>query len=70
MKAYIKVATYLDKSNKISFTNECDSCGICVHFCPVDALESWGVIKIDREKCTDCLECIGACPVDALEVKE
>jgi len=49
---------------------KCAGCGICVHFCPVDALESWGVIKIDREKCTDCLECIGACPVDALEVKE
>ena len=49
---------------------KCEGCGICVQFCPVDALESWGVIKIDQEKCTECLECIGACPVDALEVKE
>ena len=49
---------------------KCVGCGICVHFCPVDALESWGVIEVNPDKCTDCLECIGACPVDALEVKE
>jgi NAD-dependent dihydropyrimidine dehydrogenase PreA subunit len=48
----------------------CLGCGICTHFCPVDALEGWGVICINRERCTDCLSCVGTCPVDALEVKE
>ena len=49
---------------------KCVGCGICVCFCPVDALEGVGVIKVDREKCTECLDCVGICPVDALEVKE
>ena len=49
---------------------KCVGCGICIHFCPVDALEGWVVIEINREKCTDCLDCVGTCPVDALEVKE
>jgi ferredoxin len=45
---------------------KCAGCGICILFCPVDALESWGAIKIDPEKCNDCLACLEACPVDAL----
>ncbi len=49
---------------------KCVGCGVCTHFCPVEALQSWGVIQINREKCLDCLDCVGACPVDALEVKE
>ena len=48
----------------------CVGCGICVCFCPVDALDGWGIIEINREKCTDCLDCVETCPVDALEVKE
>ena len=49
---------------------KCVGCGICVCFCPMDALEGWGIIKVNRERCVDCLECIEACPVDALEEKE
>ncbi len=47
----------------------CVGCCTCFHFCPVDALEGYGVIEVNREKCIECLECVGACPVDALEVK-
>jgi hypothetical protein len=28
----------LDTANEISFTIECDSCGICAHFCPYGCL--------------------------------
>jgi len=45
----------------------CVGCGVCVSFCPVDALKGWGVIEIDGEKCTGCLECVDSCPVEALE---
>lgn len=49
---------------------ECVGCGICVCFCPVDALGGFGVIQIDHEECIECLDCIESCPVGALEVKE
>ncbi len=49
---------------------KCVGCGICTHFCPVEALEGWGVIHLNRDKCLDCLDCVSACPVDALEVRE
>lgn len=49
---------------------KCVGCGLCVIFCPLDALEGWGVVKINRETCTDCLKCVEACPVDALEVSK
>lgn len=46
----------------------CIGCGICVTFCPAEALKGWVTIKVDEEKCTGCLECLDSCPVDALEV--
>ncbi len=49
---------------------KCVGCGVCVSFCPVDALGGWGVIKLDRDICNDCLDCVEACPVDALGIKE
>ncbi len=45
---------------------KCAGCGICAHFCPVDALACRGTIEIDPDKCNDCLACIEACPTDAL----
>ncbi|MDD5093425.1 MAG: 4Fe-4S binding protein [Dehalococcoidia bacterium] len=49
---------------------ECIGCNICSAFCPVDALEGYGVIEINRDTCTECLECVGTCPMDAIrEVK-
>ncbi len=48
---------------------KCVGCGICACICPVNALEGYGTIRLNREVCTECLECTQACPVDALEVK-
>jgi ferredoxin len=45
---------------------KCAGCGICILFCPVDAMKSLGTIQIDADKCNDCLACFEACPVDAL----
>ena len=50
--------------------NRCVGCGLCVCFCPRDALRAWGVCRIDREACNDCLLCVDYCPVDALQVQE
>ncbi|MBI4285071.1 MAG: 4Fe-4S binding protein [Chloroflexi bacterium] len=49
---------------------KCVGCALCNAFCPFDALEAWGINRVDPDKCTDCAECIAYCPVDALEVKE
>lgn len=46
---------------------KCAGCGICILFCPVDAMTSLGTIQISADKCNDCLACLEACPVDALE---
>lgn len=48
---------------------ECVGCGICVCFCPVDALGGFGVIQVDHDKCIECFDCVGVCPMDALEVQ-
>jgi NAD-dependent dihydropyrimidine dehydrogenase PreA subunit len=44
----------------------CVGCGLCVYFCPADALRAWGVCRIARESCNECLACIDYCPADAL----
>jgi len=49
---------------------KCLGCGLCVSFCPTDALRAWGLCRIERDNCTDCLICVDYCPADALEVIE
>jgi NAD-dependent dihydropyrimidine dehydrogenase PreA subunit len=50
--------------------DRCVGCGLCVSFCPRDALKAWGLCRIDRDACNDCLICPEYCPVDALVVVE
>jgi len=49
---------------------KCVGCGLCVAFCPTEALIVWGVCRVDRDNCTDCYICVDYCPVDALGVLE
>ncbi len=46
----------------------CVGCGICVAYCPEDALKVWGLAELIPDRCTDCLICIDYCPTEALEV--
>ncbi|MFC1923982.1 DUF362 domain-containing protein [Chloroflexota bacterium] len=46
----------------------CVGCGLCLPFCPNEAITVWGVAKVNNDECIECLECIDYCPVDALEV--
>ena len=32
----------------------CAGGGYCVVSCPREALEAWGIVRIDRDKCSDC----------------
>lgn len=38
MKAYIRIDSSAYILNIISFAEDCDGCGICVNFCPYNAL--------------------------------
>ena len=38
MKAYVKVGNTFDEANTISFTDDCDNCGICARYCPYGAI--------------------------------
>ena len=48
----------------------CVGCGLCVPFCPAEALQAhWVIAVIIQESCTECLACIEYCPNEALEVE-
>ncbi len=48
---------------------ECTGCGICVPYCPVDAIsDRGGVGVIDFDECVECAVCLrfSGCPADAI----
>ncbi|MCK9150729.1 4Fe-4S binding protein [Methanobacterium alcaliphilum] len=48
----------------------CQSCGICVNKCPVDALSMENDhVLVDQESCIACGECQAICPVTAIRVQ-
>ncbi|MBN2284666.1 MAG: 4Fe-4S binding protein [Deltaproteobacteria bacterium] len=47
-------------------TQKCNGCGICVEYCPVEAITMNDVAVIDEKKCTGCEMCIDACPLAAI----
>lgn len=38
MNAYIRVCKHYEQPNSISFTEDCDRCGVCVRHCAYGAL--------------------------------
>jgi energy-converting hydrogenase A subunit Q len=48
----------------------CQSCGVCVNKCPVDALKMENdQVIVDQESCIACGECQDICPVNAIKVQ-
>ncbi len=47
--------------------NVCNQCGVCIDFCPVEALSRTksGVVILNKKKCIVCYNCVGACPTDS-----
>ncbi len=46
-------------------SKSCNSCGLCVKQCPVQAINPDNPKKIDKRKCIPCAHCISICPVHA-----
>jgi len=48
----------------------CDGCGICLDYCPYDAIEMVDDAAWINEKCTLCSACIEPCPLDAIVMEK
>lgn len=49
-------------------TSKCDSCKVCVHNCPVNAIKWVGDRPFWTWKCESCMRCVNQCPERAIEV--
>ncbi|WP_249164868.1 4Fe-4S binding protein [Methanobacterium alkalithermotolerans] len=59
------------KQGEVKVDNDlCQSCGVCVNKCPVDALSlKQDDLQVNRQKCIVCGECETICPVKAIEME-
>ncbi len=48
---------------------KCAGCGMCVVFCPENAMKLWGYAQVDKVLCNQCLVCVELCPAEALSVE-
>lgn len=46
--------------------SNCTGCGICLSYCPVDAITLDKTIKTDEDRCIKCHSCVKRCPVNAI----
>ncbi|MEA3409006.1 MAG: DUF362 domain-containing protein [Candidatus Eisenbacteria bacterium] len=47
----------------------CTACGVCVLWCPADAITVAEMAAIDGSKCIGCAECIAVCPTKAVGIR-
>ena len=55
-----------------SCENGCIGCGICVSFCPLQAIaiNENGVAEVDEAKCVACGKCVRECPKQVIHIHE
>jgi len=44
----------------------CNSCGLCVEECPIDAIEEGESIFVITDLCCEFTECVAVCPENAI----
>lgn len=56
---------------KLFFANKnCDGCGVCASYCPVEAIKMWGKENPKpywKYNCESCMRCAAFCPHNAIE---
>lgn len=53
---------------KLSITNICTRCGVCIEHCPADAISlNAAQANIDPDKCISCAECVAVCRFGAVK---
>ena len=50
---------------KISVSSACESCGLCVRKCPVQAISRTDPKVTDETACITCMRCVQICPKHA-----
>ena len=68
---YLQICIYLQPKLKkrvmaYVISEDCTACGTCIDECPVEAISSGNIYKIDPDICTDCGSCADVCPVEAI----
>lgn len=54
----------------VRFSNACDTCGLCVRYCPHGALRTAeGGLVVDPRLCTACGLCVEVCPPEAVTLE-
>ncbi len=48
--------------------DECTACGVCLDWCPMDAIELEGTAKVNLDRCIGCGNCVPRCDYGALEL--
>ena len=49
-------------------SSQCDSCGLCIKSCPVNAIKMMNKKLFWTFHCESCMKCIGQCPQNAIKV--
>ncbi len=47
---------------------ECTACGVCMDWCPMDAIELKGAARVNLDRCIGCGNCVPRCGFGAMEL--
>ncbi|MDP2726232.1 MAG: 4Fe-4S binding protein, partial [Dehalococcoidia bacterium] len=64
----VKIFAKLGSMKPLVLPDKCNPCDLCGLRCPVGAISTTAVPRVDEEKCISCFACVEFCPRGAFEV--